>query len=228
LDHHYDNENLFSTVVVGINYSFKKSYMNRSDESYNTTLYNPEEIKTNYNLHSLAISFKYKILITKYLQYFNLINLKLSAGFGIINKSVTSEQIGYHYNNVDGISDRWVIFGFNKNEIKLKNSEYLTTEISVPMLYLGETISFDLGVGLTLLNTNYELSYDYYYRKFDSGPIGPTIRESAYGNESNKKMSSLNIIFHPELSVKFYLEKPYSINLILSTNMLALEMNMNL
>ena len=213
LDHHYDNENLFSTMEVGINYSFKKSYMNRSDESYNTTLYNPDDIKTNYNLHSLAISFNYKILITKYLRYLNLINLKLSAGFGIINKSVTSEQIGYHYNNVDGISDRWVIFGFNKNEIKLKNSEYLTTEISVPVFYLGETISFDLGMGLTLLNTNYELSYDYYYRKFDSGPIGPTILESAYGNESNKKMSSLNIIFHPELSVKFYLERSLFIRL---------------
>ena len=227
LDHYYNNENLFSRMEVGINYSVKNNYLKRTGDDYNTTLYNPTN-KTNFYLHSLAISFKYKIYLTKYLQYLNLVNFKLSAGFGIINKSTTCEEIGYDYNNVEGISNRWAIFGFNQNDLKLKNSEYLTAEISIPVFYFGENISFDLGFGLTLLNTNYELTYDYYYRKFDQGFINPTILESAYDNVSNKKLSSIETIFHPELSVKFYLDRPYSLNLILSNYMLAIEMNMNL
>jgi hypothetical protein len=228
LHYYYTNKNMFHQLELDGGYSFQMDYTFLKDDSYGTNVYSPSDVQHNFDMHSIGLSLKYKMFLSEYLSSFNLLDIQLSAGYGIINKSITGPQYGYWHKNVDGVSNRNELIEFTTNEIKLNGSEYLSLGITLPVFYIGETVSIDAGARAVLLNTNYELSYDYEYRLFESEFTGPKILATESGSASNKKLSSLSILYSPELSFGFYLKNPYSIHLMTTLNMIALEFGINL
>lgn len=228
LKHYYSNDNMFGRFKIGICYSFDANYMFMTDNSYGTTLYSPTQVENDFQMNSLSLSLRYRIILSDFFGSFNMLNLRISAGYGLINKSITGLKYGYWNTNVDGVSNRSEIFEFITNNIKLKNAEFVSADFSIPLLYFGEFVSLNLGGGFNLLFTNYELTYDYEYRKFESEFLGPKILSTETGSAENKKITSTNIKFYPEFSLNFYPGNTFTVYLMTTPRSASIEMGISL
>ena len=224
LKYYYSNANRFSTFEIGVGYSFEANYMFMTKNSYGTSLYSPTQVERKFTMNSIVLSLKYKIKLSEYLGAFNFFNVRLSAGYGLINSEFTGEKYGFWNTGVDGISNRSEIFEFFSNNIKLKNAEFVDADLSIPFFYITEFISLNLGAGMDLFFTNYELTYDYEYRKFESEFLGPKMITTETGNASGKKITSANIRFYPEFLLGIHPGKLLSVYLRATTRTAAVEL----
>ena len=196
MERYYDSNNLFSGIEVGAGFSFHNDYMFTGDFTYDTPLYSGSDVKRKFKMRSLFLSVKYKFTLSKYYGLFNMINVRASGGYGLINETVEGEQIGFwNKGNVDGISNRSEIFEFTTNNITLKNAGYVQADITFPVFYFKELLSIDVGGGVNVLFTNYEVTYDYEYRKYESEFLGAKIISTENGSGTDKKIFRLLLDF---------------------------------
>ncbi len=227
LREYYLNKHLFSNWTLGIGYSYQHDYYTRSGSVYETSKFGNDN-QTFYKIHPFRLSINYKQFLSKYIGMLSYLNLEVVAGFGIDNNLYQLEDLAYRNTKVDGVSNRVTIFGFYKNEAKIKDYEFIELNLTTPLIFIGQTMSIDGGIGLSVFQTNYEITYDYYYRKFESEFAAPRIIETEYGNALNKKETSLDIYFNPIIYFKYYAAKPYVFQFIASIDRLAFEAAINL
>ena len=221
MEYRYSNKNLFNKLDWGISYAAQRNFMYFAGNSYNTPLYKPSDVKYNYNMNSISLSVQYRMFLSDYLGPFNFITFRTSVGYGHIDLSETGIRYGFWNRNVDGVSNRSEILEFNNNEIKIKDAEYLALSASTPVLYFGRSISIDVGGLIVINNTNYTLTYDYEYRKFESEFAGPKILETQSGSETNKKLTSIDFLGSPELFITYHVYRPYYIQLEFTLYMMS-------
>ncbi|HKB87548.1 MAG TPA: hypothetical protein VKD08_15335 [Ignavibacteriaceae bacterium] len=229
MKNYYESNNLFSGIEIGAGYAFHNDYMFTGDFTYDTPLYSGSDVERKFQMNSLFLSVKYKINFSKYYSPLNLISIRASGGYGLINHSIEGEEIGFwHKGNVDGVSNRSEIFEFSENRIDLKSAAYVRTEITVPVFYLKEFISLDLGGGMNILFTNYEVTYDYQYRKYDSEFLGPVMIKRESGSGTGKQMTASVVKFFPVVSFTFYTGTSFLLHLTTNLRASSIELGLNL
>lgn len=229
MEHYYDSNNLFSGFEIGAGYSFHNDYMFTGNFIYNTPLYSGSDVKRKFQMSSLFLSVKYKISLSKYYSLFNMINVRASGGYGLINHSIEGENLGFwNQGNVDGVSNRSEIFEFTTNNIKLKNAGYIQADITVPVFYFKELLSIDIGAGMNVLFTNYEVTYEYEYRKYESEFLGPKIISTENGSGTDEKMTSSTLKFFPVASITLYTYSPFILHLMFDMHAGSIEMGLKL
>lgn len=216
-DRYYNNRNLYNSSECYISGSYKTSFMYMDKDTY-TSKYDPSGAKYSYNNPTVAIGYSRKFYFTEYQDIFNYIRIKGEVGFGFGNKILEQSGLISRKSNVDGVSNRYEVFGFNSSTFEIKNSQFLSVELSLPFFHLFDHLSFNIGGGLTLLNTNYSVSYDYYYRKFDQEFLGPVILDSEYDSEKNKSLSSIDFLLYPDFSVCLDLKNSISYFISITTH----------
>jgi hypothetical protein len=229
MEHYYDSNNLFTGFEIGGGYSFHNDYMFTGDFVYNTPLYSGSEVKRKFQMSSLFLSVKYKFNLSKYYSLVNMINVRASGGYGLINHTIEGETLGFwNQGNVDGVSNRSEIFEFTTNNIKLKSAGYIQADITVPVFYFQELLSIDIGAGTNVLFTNYEVTYEYEYRKYESEFLGPKIISTESGSGTDEKMTSSILKFFPVASITLYTETPFIIHLMFDLHAGSIEMGFKL
>ncbi len=229
MEHYYDSNNLFSGIEIGAGYSFHSDYMFVGDFTYDTPLYSGSDVERKFQMSSLFLSVKYKFSLSKYYGLFNMINVRASGGYGMINHSIEGEKHGFwNKGNVDGIRNRSEIFEFSTNNINLKSSGYVQADITLPVFYFKELLSIDIGGGINVLFTNYEVTYEYEYRKYESEFLGAKIISTENGSGTDKKMTSSAIRFFPVAQLTFYPGTPFILHFIFDLHAGSVELGLHL
>ncbi len=224
----YDSDNrLYKKWSLGLGFSYQHGFFTRSGNIYNTTKYSPD-VSNNFIVKPFSFSVNYKYFLSEYIKRFCYINLQLTAGYGSANKHIELEQQGYWNKNVDGISNRSEIFDFTTNNANVNNMMFAGLNFSTPLIFLGRTFSIDGGAGISMLRTSYNISYDYSYRKFESGFITPNIIESETGSAVDKKETANDIFIYPILYFKYYSLRPVVLQFIITTKSVSFETTLNL
>ncbi len=229
MERYYDSSTLYSGIEVGAGYSFHNEYMFTGNFTYDTPLYSGSDVERKYQMSSLFLSVKYKFALSKYYGLFNMINVRASGGYGLINHTIDGEKYGFwNKGNVDGISNRSEIFEFSTNTIKLKSAGYVQADVTVPVFYFKEFFSIDVGAGVNALFTDYEVTYEYEYRKYESEFLGPKIISSENGSGNDKKMTSSIIRFYPVAQVTLYPGTPFILHLMFDMHAGSVELGLKL
>lgn len=229
MERYYDSNNLFSGIEIGAGFSFHNDYMFTGDFTYDTQLYSGSDVKRKFKMSSFFLSVKYKFTLSKYYGLFNMINVRASGGYGLINQSVEGEKIGFwNKGNVDGIINRSEIFEFTTNNISLKNAGYVQADVTVPVFYFKELLSIDVGGGVNVLFTNYEVTYEYEYRKFESEFLGPKIISTENGSGTDKRMTSSVVRFFPQAQITLYPGTPFILHLMFDLTAGSIELGLKL
>jgi hypothetical protein len=227
IDRYYNNRNLYNSTEWYISGSYKNSFMYMDKDTY-TNKYDPSGIKYLYDNPTVSLGYSHKFYLTEYQNIFNYIRIKGEVGFGFGNKTTEQSGLISRKSNVDGISNRFEVFGFNSRTFEIKNSQFLSVGLSVPFFHLFDHLSFNIGGGLIMLNTNYSVSYDYYYRKFDQEFLGPVILDSEYDSARNKPFSSLSFIVSPEFSICLDFKNNLTYFISVSNNYISFGAGLNL
>lgn len=201
VDAYFANTNLYNQVEWFISGSYRKSFMFKDKDTYNTDRYDPSGKKYFYDNPTISIGYSQKLFLTKYQNLINFIRIKGEIGFGFGNKTTDESGFMTRKSNVDGVSNRYEVFGFNTGTFKIKNSQFLSLSVSTPFFYLFDHLSLNIGGGIIISNTNYSVSYDYYYRKFDQEFLGPVILDSKSDRAKDEGFSSVDFEIYPEFSI---------------------------
>lgn len=229
MERYYDSNNLFSGIEIGAGFSYHNDYMFTGDFTYDTPLYSGSDVKRKFKMSSLFLSLKYKFALSKYYGLFNMINVRASGGYGLINQTVEGGKLGFwNKGNVDGVSNRSEIFEFTNNNIALKNAGYFQADVTVPVFYFKEFLSIDIGGGVNVLFTNYEVTYEYEYRKYESEFLGAKIISTENGSGTDKKMTSSIVRFFPQAQITLYPGTPFILHLMFDLTAGSIEMGVKL
>ena len=213
-DSYYNNENLFNSTQWYTSASYKRSFMYMGNNTYNTDRYDPSGVKYLYNNPTVSLGYSHKFYLTKYQGMVNFIRVNCELGFGFGSKTIEKPGLISRKSNVDGVSNRFEVFGFDSNIFEINNSQFLSVGLSTPILYLFDHLSLNLGGGIIITNTNYSVTYESYYRKFNQEFLGPVVLDSKYDSGTNKKFSSIDFFIFPEFSICWDLKS--SINYFIS------------
>jgi hypothetical protein len=221
------NEKLYGNTFLSLGFSNLMDNMIVSGNLYVSPDFALPDSEHSFNAQTVSLSFNYKFFLSKYILPFSYINFQLTAGYSLINKSFDGDSL-YRMTNVDGISNRNKIMVFYQNSINIKNTEFLSLNISTPVFFLQHRLSLDAGAGIGVFINKYELNYNYTFREFDSEFYAPVVLKEYTSGPVSENSSNTHFTFYPLINIKYFLNRALLIELSASNKIVTLDAGINL
>ncbi|HKI77279.1 MAG TPA: hypothetical protein VKA26_01930 [Ignavibacteriaceae bacterium] len=227
LNEYSKNKNLFTNYSLGLGYFTTKDRFTNSGSVYNNPKFSMPDISIDCNIQAFAITLNYNYFFSQYIKAYNHLNFYLTVAYSPTNVSFKQDTV-YRESNVDAVPNRFKIMDFKYNNISLKSGGIASLNVSMPILFLGHWLSVNPGAGIAFYLNNYEVSYNYVYRKFDQEFAGPVVHETYDPEPATKNETDIRFNIYPLLRIIFYFNDTYQLHLTATNKMLGIEIGRNL